>query len=271
MKRWFPADLVAAALIPWTLPVLLVIAWQISGDFGWLSSRVLPTPAAVLRAGYRLMASGELAQHIAISAQRAAEGFAIGGALGLVLGIVTGCSRIAEGLFDSTVQMLRTVPHLALIPLVILWLGVGEAAKVFLVALGVLFPVYLNTYHGIRSVEPGLIEMGRIYGLSRWDLFRKVLLPGALPSILIGIRYALGVMWLTLIVAETIAATSGIGYLAMNAREFLRTDVVVLSILIYALLGKLADSTARLLEQMLLPWHPAHARTLAAILPADAV
>jgi len=245
--------------LPWLVPLSLLCLWQLSGNLGWLPTRVLPTPSSVLRAGYQLTKSGELAHHIGISSQRAAEGFAIGGLLGLLLGILTGSSRIAEGLIDSTVQMLRTVPHLALIPMVILWLGVGESAKVFLVALGVLFPVYLNTHHGVRTVDPGLIEMGRVYGLRRGDLFRKILLPGALPSILVGVRYALGVMWLTLIVSETIAATSGIGYLAMNAREFMRTDVVVLSILLYALLGKLADSIARGLERLLLPWHPAHA------------
>jgi sulfonate transport system permease protein len=245
--------------LPWLVPAGLLCLWQISGSLGWLSGRVLPTPSAVLRAGWQLAASGELAHHLAISSERAAVGLAIGGLLGLLLGILTGSSRIAERLIDSTVQMLRTVPHLALIPLVILWLGVGESAKVFLVALGVLFPVYLNTHHGVRTVDPGLIEMGQVYGLRRWDLFRKILLPGALPSILVGVRYALGVMWLTLIVSETIAATSGIGYLAMNAREFMRTDVVVLSILLYAILGKLADSSARWLERTLLPWHPAHA------------
>jgi sulfonate transport system permease protein len=266
MKRW----LSLSPLLPYLVPAALICLWQLSAEFGWLSNRVLPTPASVIGAGYRMTASGELGRHIGISTQRAATGFAIGGLLGLLLGILTGCSRIAEELIDSTVQMVRTVPHLALIPLVILWMGVGEAAKVFLVALGVLFPVYLNTHHGIRTVDPGLIEMGRVYGLRRWALFRKVLLPGALPSILIGVRYALGVMWLTLIVSETIAATSGIGYLAMNARQFLRTDVVVLSIILYALLGKLADGIARWLERWLLPWHPAHARALPVALPGEA-
>ncbi len=250
--------------LPWILPLSLLILWQLSGSCGWLSSRVLPTPLAVLSAGYQLAASGELARHVGISSERALTGFAIGGTIGLLLGIVTGSSRLAEGLIDSTVQMLRTVPHLALIPLVILWFGVGEASKISLVALGVLFPIYLNTHHGVRGVDPGLIEMGRLYGLGQWELFRKILLQGALPSILVGVRYALGVMWLTLIVSETIAATSGIGYLAMNARDFLRTDVVVLSILIYALLGKLADSAARWMEHLLLPWHP-----VSAILPGE--
>ncbi|HEX4611278.1 MAG TPA: aliphatic sulfonate ABC transporter permease SsuC [Urbifossiella sp.] len=258
------------AAIPWVVPALLLVAWQAAGDVGTLSARVLPTPAAVARAGVRLAESGELWRHLGASFGRAAAGFLIGGGLGLVLGVLTGVSRTAEAAIDGTVQMLRTVPHLALIPLVILWFGVGEAAKVFLVALGVLFPVYLNTHHGVRSVDPGLVEMGRVYGLDRWGLFRRVLLPGAMPSVLVGVRYALGVMWLTLIVAETIAATSGIGYLAMNAREFLRTDVVVLSILLYALLGKAADSAARVLERWWRPWHPSFARPpSAAAVPDD--
>ena len=141
--------------------------------------------------------------------------------------------------------MVRNMPHLALIPLVILWFGIDEAAKLFLVALGVFFPIYLNTLHGIRTVDPQLIEMGRTYGMTDGELFRRVIFPGALPSIFVGVRFALGIMWLTLIVAETIAASSGLGYMAMQAREFMLVDVVVLSILIYALLGKLADSASR--------------------------
>ena len=153
--------------------------------------------------------------------------------------------------------MIRNIPHLALIPLVILWFGIGEEAKLFLVALGVFFPIYVNTLLGIRTVDPQLVEMGRIYGMGPWALFRRVILPGALPSIFVGLRYGLGIMWLTLIVAETISASAGLGYMAMQAREFLMIDVVVLSILIYALLGKLADSLARLAEGWTLQWHPA--------------
>jgi sulfonate transport system permease protein len=160
-------------------------------------------------------------------------------------------------LTDTTLQMVRNIPHLALIPLVILWFGIDESAKLFLVALGVFFPIYLNTLHGIRTVDPQLIEMGRIYGMTDGELFRRVIFPGALPSIFVGVRFALGIMWLTLIVAETIAASSGLGYMAMQAREFMQIDVVVLSILIYALLGKLADSASRVFERLTLSWHPA--------------
>ncbi|TIR60132.1 MAG: ABC transporter permease subunit, partial [Mesorhizobium sp.] len=184
-------------------------------------------------------------------------GFAIGGSIGFALGLGNGLSRLSRGLTDTTLQMIRNIPHLALIPLVILWFGIDEEAKLFLVALGVFFPIYVNTLLGIQGVDPHLVEMGRVYGMDRRALFLRVILPGALPSIFVGLRYALGIMWLTLIVAETISASSGLGYMAMQAREFLLVDVVVLSILIYALLGKLADSLARLLERLSLGWHPA--------------
>ncbi|WP_263261419.1 aliphatic sulfonate ABC transporter permease SsuC [Pseudomonas sp. RIT-PI-S] len=248
----------AERLAPWVLPVLLLAIWQLAVSAGWLSTRILPAPSAVLEAGVQLVRSGEIWKHLAISSWRAAVGFAIGGAIGLALGFITGLSRWGERLLDSSVQMIRNVPHLALIPLVILWFGIDESAKIFLVALGTLFPIYLNTYHGIRNVDPALVEMSRSYGLSGFALFWQVILPGALPSILVGVRFALGFMWLTLIVAETISASSGIGYLAMNAREFLQTDVVVLAIVLYAVLGKLADLAARGLERVWLRWHPAY-------------
>ena len=181
-----------------------------------------------------------------------------GGSLGLILGLISGLSRWGERLLDTSIQMLRNVPHLALIPLVILWFGIDESAKIFLVALGTLFPIYINTWHGIRNIDRGLVEMARSYGLSGIPLFIHVILPGALPSIMVGVRFALGLMWLTLIVAETISANSGIGYLAMNAREFLQTDVVVVAIILYALLGKLADVSAQLLERLWLRWNPAY-------------
>ncbi|WP_274652048.1 aliphatic sulfonate ABC transporter permease SsuC [Paenibacillus humicola] len=242
--------------LPWLLPVLLIIVWQLLGTAGFIPARVLPTPLAIVKAAIALSSSGELFEYIGISTQRALIGFAIGAAIGFALGFLNGIAPMMEKLTDTSMQMLRTIPHLSLIPLVILWFGIGEEAKIFIVALGVMFPVYLNTLHGIRSVEPGLIEMGRIYGLSGWKLFRTVILPGALPSILVGIRFALGIMWITLIVAETISSDSGIGYMAMNAREFFQMNVVVLSILLYAILGKLSDSIAKYMERSWLKWHP---------------
>ncbi|MBX4137704.1 aliphatic sulfonate ABC transporter permease SsuC [Pseudomonas sp. S5F11] len=249
---------VSHRVAPWVLPLLLLAVWQVSVSAGWLSTRILPAPSAVIEAGVNLVRSGEIWTHLAISGWRAGLGFVIGGAIGLALGFITGLSTWGERLLDSSVQMIRNVPHLALIPLVILWFGIDETAKIFLVALGTLFPIYLNTYHGIRNVDPALVEMSRSYGLSGFSLFWQVILPGALPSILVGVRFALGFMWLTLIVAETISASSGIGYLAMNAREFLQTDVVVLAIVMYAIFGKLADLAARGLERVWLRWHPAY-------------
>ncbi len=244
--------------LPWLLPLAILVAWELTSRLGWLSTRVLPEPLAVLQAFGSLAASGEMAQHVATSSWRALTGLAIGGGLGLLLGLVTGSFRGAETALDSTLQMVRNIPPLAMIPLVILWFGIDEAAKLFLVAFGVFFPIYLNTFHGIRGVDPALIEMARSYGLQGWALYRHVILPGALPSILVGLRFSLGLMWVLLIVAETISATAGIGYMTMNAREFLQTDVVLVGILLYALLGKLADVLARGLERWGLRWHPGY-------------
>jgi sulfonate transport system permease protein len=240
----------------WLVPALLIALWQAASSLGWISDSVMPSPFAVLAAGWRLTRSGELPRNIEVSTWRALAGLAVGGGIGFAFGLANGLSQLSDRLTDSTLQMVRNVPHLALIPLVILWFGIEEEAKLFLVALGVFFPIYANTLHGVRSVDGQLIEMAKSYGMARGELFRRVILPGALPSIFVGLRYALGVMWLTLIVAETIAAQSGIGYMAMQAREFLQTDVVVLSILIYALLGKLADAIVRALERACLGWRP---------------
>ncbi|MDP3135661.1 MAG: aliphatic sulfonate ABC transporter permease SsuC [Burkholderiaceae bacterium] len=245
-------------LLPWLVPVALVAFWQLASAQGWLSTRVLPAPLEVIEAAWNLTVSGDLWLHVKVSAARALAGLAIGGSLGLVLGLLTGSFRFFETLLDSSIQMVRNIPALALIPLVILWFGIDETAKLFLISVSVFFPIYLNTFHGIRNVDPGLIEMGRTYGLSGWSLYREVILPGAVSSILVGLRFSLGLMWVILIVAETISAQAGIGYLTMNAREFLQTDVVLVGILLYALLGKLADVLARGLERYWLRWHPGY-------------
>jgi sulfonate transport system permease protein len=247
----------AHAWAGWVLPLALLLLWEGLSRTGFIASNVLPAPSAVALAGWDALKSGELAWNMAVSAVRAVAGLAIGGSIGFALSIANGLSKASNLATDTTLQMVRNVPHLALIPLVILWFGIGEEAKLFLVALGVFFPIYINTLHGVRSVDPQLIEMGRAYGMSSWTLFRRVILPGALPSIFVGLRFALGIMWLTLIVAETIAAESGLGYMAMQAREFLLVDVVVLAILIYALLGKLADVVTGFGERAALRWHPA--------------
>lgn len=243
-------------LLSWLAPVLLVIIWESLAQVGWVSPQVLPAPSKVIRTAFKLATTGTLLNDLGVSLLRAAAGFAIGTAVGAGLGILVGFSRIAEAAIDRSVQMIRAIPFLAALPLVIVWLGVGEAEKIFLVALGVTFPIYINTVLGIRQVDPKLLELGRVQGLGSLQLIRRIILPGALPSILTGVRYALATAWLALVVAETIGAQSGIGFLAMDAREFLRTDVIILTIVIYALIGIAADGIARLLERRLLAWHP---------------
>jgi sulfonate transport system permease protein len=242
--------------LSWLIPVLLVLAWELAAQGGFLSPQVLPAPSKIVRTAIKLASSGSLLNDLGVSLLRAAAGFAIGGSIGFALGVLVGFSRIAEAVVDRSVQMIRAIPFLALLPLVIVWLGVGEAEKVFLVALGVTIPIYINTTLGIRQIDPKLVELGRVQGLSTLQLIRRIILPGALPSILTGVRYALATAWLALVVAETIGAQSGIGFLAMDAREFLRTDVIVLTIVIYALIGVAADTLARWLERRFLAWHP---------------
>jgi sulfonate transport system permease protein len=252
--RWPRAE----GLLPLAVPVGIVLLWQAAASLGLIHNRLMPAPSDVVVAFWERAASGDLAVNVGVSAARAIAGLLVGGSIGFVLGIANGLSKLSFTLTDSTLQMIRTVPNLALIPLVILWFGIGEEAKLFLTSLGVFFPIYLNTLHGVRTVDSQLIEMGRIYGMSGTTLFRRVIFPGALPSIFVGLRFSLGIMWLTLIVSETLSANSGIGHMASEAREFMLTDVVVLAIVVYALLGKLADSTVRWLERRTLSWHPAY-------------
>jgi sulfonate transport system permease protein len=247
----------AGALIPRLLPILLLAAWQLLTQSGLVSTRILPTLSAVAKAGFKLALSGELFEHMGISFARAMAGLAVGGVIGFALGLANGLSQASARLLARSLQMIRNVPHLALIPLVILLVRDRREREAVPGGLGVFFLIYQNTYHGVRTVDPGLIEMGRVYGLGRLP---AVLAgdPAGRPALDPG-RAALcpGFMWLTLIVAETISASSGIGYLTMNAREFLQTDVVVLGILIYAWLGKLADMATAAIERRCLAWHPA--------------
>lgn len=251
--------LASSRFAPAYVPILILVVWQLLGQFGYISTRTLPTPLKVAEAGVSLIRTGEIFLHVWDSTRRAFIGLFIGGGIGFALGLLNGMSSSANRLLDSTLQMIRNVPHLALIPLVIIWFGIDETAKIFLVALGVFFPIYINTLHGIRSIDPGLVEMAKVYGIKGFALYREVVLPGAVSSILVGLRYALGFMWLTLIVAETISANSGIGYMAMNAREFMRIDIVVFAILLYAVLGKLSDTATTRLERRLLQWNPNYA------------
>jgi sulfonate transport system permease protein len=237
-------------------PVVLVLLWHVASETGVLPAEVLAGPSMVISAAGTLIQTGELQDAMTVSLARALAGLAIGGSIGVGLAILAGLFRLGEDLIDAAVQMVRTVPHVALIPLLIIWFGIGEAPKIALVALGTAFPLYLNVYSGIRNVDSSLIEAGRTLGLSRGALVRHVVLPGALPSGLVGLRYSLGIAWLSLVFGEQINASAGIGYLMANAREMFQTDVIVVCLVVYALLGLGVDLVVRLLENTLLAWRP---------------
>ncbi|MEU5549940.1 ABC transporter permease subunit [Micromonospora sp. NPDC047793] len=235
-------------------PVLLVAAWELAARAGWLAPEKLPAPSTVLATGWRLASDGTLLTHLLDSLSRAGAGLLIGGGLALILGAVAGLLRLGDDLIDPPVQMARMLPHLGLVPLLIIWVGIGESLKISLVALGAFFPLYFNTYAGIRDIDERLVEAARTCGLGTVARLRHVVLPGALPALFLGLRLAIGAAWLSLVVGEQVNAQTGIGFLMMEAREFSQTDVVVLGLLVYALLGLLSDVAIRTLERRTLSW-----------------
>jgi sulfonate transport system permease protein len=241
--------------LSWVVPAAVLVLWELAARMGLIEPQVLPAPSRVVDTAINLARNGDLFVHLGVSLLRAAVGFVIGGTIALALGILVGFSPLAQALFDRTIQMIRAVPFLAMLPLVIVWFGVGEVAKIFLVALAVLFPIYINTVLGIRQIDPKLMELAKVIGLNWRAVVRRIILPGAMPSILTGVRYALAHAWLALVIAETLATTKGIGFLAMDAREFLNTNVILLTIVIYAVIGVLADAFVRALESRYLSWH----------------
>jgi sulfonate transport system permease protein len=238
------------------VPVLILIIWQALVSGGLVSPQTLPAPSAIAVSFWQLTVTGQLAGNCLISLERVAVGLGIGVAVGTALALVAGLSRLGEDAVDASVQMIRTLPHLALIPLMIMWFGIGETPKITLIALGSMFPIYLNLFSGIRGADRKLREAASTLGLSHAETILNVVLPAALPSFLVGLRQAFGISWITLVVAEQINASAGIGYLVMNARDFLRTDIIFVGLTIYALLGLLTDQSVRFLEKHLLAWRP---------------
>ncbi|HEX4064051.1 MAG TPA: ABC transporter permease [Streptosporangiaceae bacterium] len=235
-------------------PLAVLGLWQLVCSQGVFNSVEVASPVAVVDAGRQLWAQGVLQSNLLISLERVAEGLGFGVAAGVALAVLCGLFWLGEDLLDPVIQAARAVPILGLVPLVIIWFGVGEAPKVFLIALGCLFPVYINTYAAIRGVDLKLVEAGQTFGLNRWGLVRKVILPGALPGFLVGLRFALVGSWIVDVVAEEINAQSGLGYLINQAQTTDRTDIMFLCLAIYAVLGVLADTLVRLLERTLLAW-----------------
>ncbi|MDA2247333.1 ABC transporter permease [Bacillus cereus] len=237
-----------------TIPVIILIIWQLAGVFGLVSKTVLPTPLDIFLAFQELIKTRELFGHLSISVFRAAAGFFIGGGLGIILGTIVGFSTRSEQYLDPSVQMLRTVPHLAVAPLFVLWFGFGETSKVLLIADGAFFPLYVNAFLGIRGVDSKLFDVARVLEFSKRKLITKLILPSALPNLLLGARLSLGVAWVSLVVAELMGSTEGIGYMIMDARQFSNTDIVFVGIIIFAFVGKFSDSLVRLLEAKFLRW-----------------
>ncbi|WP_138755005.1 ABC transporter permease [Paenibacillus sinopodophylli] len=238
----------------WIVPVLVVVVWQIVSGLGILSATLLPAPASIVKSFLALCASGEMAEHLSISIYRAGFGFLLGTSLGLLLGLSAGLGKLVEKTLDPSLQMLRTVPLLSVIPLFILWFGIGEFSKVLLIGLGAFFPVYVNTYLGIRSTDAKLYEVSRIFQYTRLQQVTKLIIPAALPNILLGVRLSLGASWLLLVVAEMMGTSAGIGYMIQDARAYSETEIVFVGIIMFAVFGKLSDSAVKLLETRWLRW-----------------
>ena len=238
-------------------PLLLLLLWQAASSSGLVSPQTLASPSRILSTAVGLTADGTLPRNLLVSLVRAGSGLAIAIAAGIALALVAGLSRLGEDAIDAPMQMLRTLPALALVPLFILWFGIGELPKVALVALGSMIPIYLNLYKGIRSIDPKLLEMGRTLGLSRAQTVRQIVLPGALPDLLTGLRFSVGISWLMLVVAEQVNANSGIGHMMTDAEDFLRTDIILVGLLVYALVGRRREGGGRVLARTLRAGRPA--------------
>ena len=236
------------------LPLLIIVVWQIFSSSGVVSATVLPSPIQIVKTFYGLVVSGLLFGHLQISIYRAVVGFLLGASIALVLGFIVGFSKRSESYIDPTMQMLRTIPSLAVTPLFILWFGFDELSKILLIAFASFFPVYVNTYNGIRSVDSKLFEVAQVLEFSKWKQLTKLILPSALSHILVGVRLSLGIAWLSLVVAELMGSSAGVGYMIMDARQFSQTDKVFVGIIIFGVVGKLTDSLVRILEQKLLKW-----------------
>lgn len=235
-------------------PVLLLVVWEVASRLGYLSPDTLTAPSQALRSGYEMVLDGSLLPHLLASAGRAYTGLFLGILVGLLLALAAGLTRTGEALIDGLVQIKRAVPTLALIPLAIIWLGIGEAMKVFLIFTAVLIPIYINTHAALRSIDIGHVELAQTLGLSRAEFIRKVALPGALPGFFVGLRMAVSLCWTALVVLELINTQTGIGYLMNRARDWGQTDVIVVGILIYAMLGLLSDAAVRRLEAHVLSY-----------------
>ncbi|WP_240418210.1 ABC transporter permease [Paenibacillus periandrae] len=236
------------------LPIIVIVLWQLLGAFGVISANFLPTPFAIAASFKDLLVNGDLIRHLQISLGRAAVGLLIGGSIGLLFGLGVGFSDKMEKLLDPSMQMVRMIPHLALAPLIILWFGFGEVSKIFIIANGAFFPLYINTFMGIRNVDNKLFEVSRVLEFSRTKQIFKLILPASLPNIFLGLRLSLALSWLGLVVAELIGSQEGVGFLINFAKQNSNTEVIFVGIIIFAAVGLLVDVSVRFLERKYLQW-----------------
>ena len=249
----------SAGLLRLISPVAVLILWQAVSEAGLISRQKLPPPTEIWQTAISLIttsspAYGTLQGAMLISLERVVIGFAAGALAGLAIAIAAGLSRLGESTIDPLMQMLRTLPLFGLIPVFIVWFGIGETPKLTLIAIGAAIPLYLNTFSGIRNVDARLGELGQVLHLSKTELIRDIVLPGALPQVLVGLRQSLGVAWLALVVAEQVNANAGLGFMISQATQFLRNDVIFVALLVYCALGLLTDELVRLLERRALEW-----------------
>lgn len=237
-----------------TGPLLVLMIWWIVTVAGLVEPRLLPSPITVAETALDSIATGALQKHLLISLGRAMTGLTIGVAVGVLLALIAGLSRIGDLILDSNLQMLRAMPILALLPLAIIWLGIGEELKIALVAMGAVFPIYLNTHAAIKSVDSKFVDLARTVGLSPLATIRRVILPSALPGFFTGLRFSVAVAWLVLVVSEQVNASAGIGFLMTQARSLGRTDTIVVGLVIYAILGLTSDILVRSVERKALQW-----------------
>ncbi|MBB3458774.1 sulfonate transport system permease protein [Rhizobium sp. BK313] len=235
-------------------PALVLLLWYVASGLGWISPAKMPGPIVVASSFLDMVESGTLASDVSMSLQRAGIALVVGVASGFVLAILAGLTRLGDALIDGNVQVKRSIPNLALIPLFIIWLGIGEMMKVSIIAIGVAIPIYINTHAALRGIDRRYVELGQTVGLSNWRFLRHIVFPASLPGFFTGLRLAVTSAWTALVVVETVNATSGIGYMITQARTYGQTDVVLVGLVIYGVLGFGSDAIVRLLEGKVLSW-----------------